>query len=208
MLFGNPLLNELRVLINAMEELKADLLALENSSVLQQPERLKRLVKHIRIIIAHICHYSDKELKLFEEEDISRSCVALVKQVQRTVYNDILESLVYRNTLNEKNIPKIENIRKMVELIEKAEEQEILAKKDVKFELAQKQKAESKAKFRLNPKEQGCYHFADFSRVFHVLRNGLISISYAKKEFNHALTEGVDNMQGHDFLSVFDTYSY
>lgn len=210
MWFGNPLLNELRALIGAMEELKNDLIALEEGSILQNSDRLKKLVRHIRMILAHIQHYSDKELELFAQEDISRNCAALVKQIKDEFnrYNKILESLAYRNTLEERNIPKIRDIRKIVELIEKAEERGVIAKKDIKFELAQKQKAQSIAKSHLNPKERGCYHFADLSRVFHVLRKGLISISYAKREFGYDLAQGVDNMQGHDFLSVFDTYSY
>lgn len=206
MLFENPLIAELHLIYKALKGIKEDLLALENKSIFEEDkERRIKLILHLRFLLGHVKHYSKKELELFARDDLSKSCAKLLNDIGSGYFLE-LDEMFYRQRIPKK-FP-FEQLRELIQKIEEAERITIKAEDEVKFELRQKRKARRLAHSVINVREVGCYHYAPIGRILHIMRNGIISLEYAKTELQQELEITLENYQGSNYLSVFDSYSY
>jgi len=204
MLLENKLIAELRLIFKMMEGIKEDLTALENKSIFENKTSKFRLFIHLKFLLNHFNYYSKTELKLFSDNELSKSCVELLNHIS-SQYSSELDRMFYL-----KNIPEkfVEQLRELIQKIEQSEKEIISVEKTVQFELQQKRKARGLARSKVDLKNIGCYHYTFSNRILHIMRNGIISVEYARTELQHELEISMENIQGSNYLSVYDPYSY
>ena len=206
MLFGNHLLAELQLIFKAMQGIKEDLLALEKGNI--ESTRKQQLFTHLFFLLGHIKDYSKKELELFAQDELSKSCTKILREISPRYFHELnMVPMHPTQWKTPKNFP-FEKLRELIGKVEEAERTLLTVEKEVKFELQQKRKARSLSRSEVDPKSLGCYHFTPIRNILHIMRNGLISLEYAQRELQHELAITLEGFQGEGFISVFDTYSY